>query len=157
MKKIEISKAHQKKQSTDFDTDMDTMREPIKHDKSIEACFGPHKGIPDTIGVAKDRIVFLTMQLARKDIQLVEAQRERDYYVEAFNEAKFQNKKIVEELQKYHIGTFSQFEDSCQILQQLKSEMKFQKKMLKDVCRQLVESLSYFNDINHIITEYDYD
>lgn len=87
MKKLEISKVNQK-QSAEIDTDIDTMREKINNDKSTEAFFGPYDGIPDTIGIAKDRIVFLTMQLARKDLHLVEAQRERDFYVEAFNEAK---------------------------------------------------------------------
>lgn len=43
------------------------------------------------------------------------------------------------------MSTFSQIQDSEQVLNQLTSEMKYQQDMVKQVCNQLVESLTYFS------------
>lgn len=96
MRKVESQPTHKK--ACDQTDEIENQVELICQNKSVQVCFGPSEDTATTLGSARDRILFLTMQLARKDVQLVEVQKERDFYSDAFNEAKLQNKKIVEEI-----------------------------------------------------------
>ena len=71
MRKPECAKQERKK-PIDTEAEIDSMQELITHDRGTQASFGPSEPDACTLGAARDRIIFLTQQLARKDKQLLE-------------------------------------------------------------------------------------
>lgn len=72
----------------DTEAEIESMHEPLTYDEGTQVSFGPFEPDSLTLGAAKDRIIFLTQQLARKDKQLLECQSECKLFEQAFNEAK---------------------------------------------------------------------
>ena len=66
----------------------DINQEPLTQEHGCQACFGPLDPADETttLGIARDQIVFLTEQLARKDKLLAEYRIDSEHMARGLNE-----------------------------------------------------------------------
>ena len=111
---------------------------------------------PVTLGHAKDRIVALTQILARKEYQILFVSKEKDFYKRAFKETHDQNSQIRKELHQFQSRLVFQLGDS-HILTSLQSELSSQIKTIKEVSKQMIDALSFYKDLNSLVSEREFD